>query len=420
MTVSTTLNKAQFDGSGSTGPFTFNFRFLDNSHIVVIKTASSVDTTLTETTDYTLTGAGSYSGGSITLDTALAVGETLTVYRYVPYTQSTDFRNQSAFFAELHEDQFDILTMQAQQLAEAVERSVKVPITSDETPDDYLLTEIQAAATDAASSASEAAGYLDQFTDLYLGSHATEPATDNDGNALAEGAVYWNSTEKNHYTHDGSVWVPWGGNPPDGDKGDVVVSSSGAVWTVQSAEACTGNAATATAAQTNAFRTATSAAQSSIGAKIIGYDDCYLYNNTIDWGLYSTTGGTMCAYNRAAGTHHFYGNAATATTADGLASGADLSGLTQFARSLATNGYQKLPSGLILQWGVDTRNTDSAYTLLFAITFPNACFGVFVNRQTPDKEHPMSAAAITTSSFQIDRCDAIDGTETINWFAIGY
>jgi hypothetical protein len=41
-------------------------------------------------------------------------------------------------------------------------------------------------------------------------------------------------------------------------------------------------------------------------------------------------------------------------------------------RSLSTNGYQKLPGGLIVQWG--HQNGDGAVT--FPIAFPNACFTV--------------------------------------------
>lgn len=51
--------------------------------------------------------------------------------------------------------------------------------------------------------------------------------------------------------------------------------------------------------------------------------------------------------------------------------------LGQFVNSLTTNGYAKLPNGLILQWGSGTVGALGAGTTLvasvFPITFPNAC-----------------------------------------------
>jgi hypothetical protein len=131
MTVSTTATKATFNGSWSTGPFTFSFRFFANSEIAVIKTSvAGVDTTLTETTHYTLTGATSYTGGSITLGTALASGETLTVVRTLPFTQEIDLRNQGAFFAETIEEGFDRVTMLVQQLDEILGRTPSMAVTA--------------------------------------------------------------------------------------------------------------------------------------------------------------------------------------------------------------------------------------------------------------------------------------------------
>lgn len=52
----------------------------------------------------------------------------------------------------------------------------------------------------------DTAALLDQFDDRYLGSKATEPTLDNDGNALQEGALYWDSTLKAMRVWDGASW----------------------------------------------------------------------------------------------------------------------------------------------------------------------------------------------------------------------
>lgn len=63
-------------------------------------------------------------------------------------------------------------------------------------------------ATAAASSATSAAASLDEFTDLYLGSKATDPTLDNDGDALQDGALYWNTTNDVLMVYDlgGTTW----------------------------------------------------------------------------------------------------------------------------------------------------------------------------------------------------------------------
>lgn len=126
MTVSTTLNKAIFNGSGSTGPFTFNFNFYDNDDIDVIKTSTlGVDTTLTEVTHYTLTGAGGDTGGSVTLATALNTGEKLTIMRVLDLVQGTALPNNGPFYAEVIETAMDYQTMLVQQIDETLDRAIR-------------------------------------------------------------------------------------------------------------------------------------------------------------------------------------------------------------------------------------------------------------------------------------------------------
>jgi hypothetical protein len=137
VTVQTTTNKALFTGPSITGPFTFNFRFFDNADIEVIRTTISTgaETTLTEgggANGYTLTGAGNYNGGSVTLNTALVEGsQILTVRRVLDVKQGTALRNQGSYFAELHEDMADRNTMVDQQQDEQIARSLQLQVSSD-------------------------------------------------------------------------------------------------------------------------------------------------------------------------------------------------------------------------------------------------------------------------------------------------
>lgn len=57
----------------------------------------------------------------------------------------------------------------------------------------------------------------------------------------------------------------------------------------------------------------------------------------------------------------------------------------EFLASQLANGYQKLPSGLIIQWGVasNTNNLGAGYSrITFPIAFPNTCLSVSVNGLT--------------------------------------
>ena len=62
-------------------------------------------------------------------------------------------------------------------------------------------------ASNAATSATSAAASYDSFDDRYLGAKSSAPSTDNDSNALVEGALYWNSSSDNMFAWDGSAWA---------------------------------------------------------------------------------------------------------------------------------------------------------------------------------------------------------------------
>lgn len=62
-------------------------------------------------------------------------------------------------------------------------------------------------ASAAAASAAAAAASYDSFDDRYLGAKASDPSTDNDGNALVTGALYWNTASNILRAWSGSAWV---------------------------------------------------------------------------------------------------------------------------------------------------------------------------------------------------------------------
>lgn len=129
MTISSTTSRMDYSGNGVTTIFPYTFKVFDASHLVVVKTdAAGVETTLVLTTDYTVSDVGADAGGNVTCTTAPASGTTLAIERTVPFTQTTDVKNQTTFFPEVHEDVFDRLMMATQQIWRSITRSMRQPV----------------------------------------------------------------------------------------------------------------------------------------------------------------------------------------------------------------------------------------------------------------------------------------------------
>lgn len=128
MTVQTTTLRADYTGNGTTTAFTVPFYFLDNTHVLVIRTQISTGTatTLALTTDYTMSGAGVGAGGTVTCLVAPTSDQKISILRNVPLTQLTHYVDNDPFPAASHEKALDQLTMEVQQLQEAISRSIKI------------------------------------------------------------------------------------------------------------------------------------------------------------------------------------------------------------------------------------------------------------------------------------------------------
>ena len=68
-------------------------------------------------------------------------------------------------------------------------------------------TGAQSAQTAAETARDQTLAVYDSFDDRYLGTKASDPALDNDGNALVAGALYFNSTSGTMKLYTGSAWV---------------------------------------------------------------------------------------------------------------------------------------------------------------------------------------------------------------------
>lgn len=128
MTVSTVVDHNDYTGNGVTTSFPYTFRIFKKTDLAVsVIDLSENITVLVLDTDYTVTNAGGYNGGNVVLTAPLATGWQISIARELEPTQETDLRNQGKFFAEVHEDAFDKLTMLIQQVGSMFRLALRKP-----------------------------------------------------------------------------------------------------------------------------------------------------------------------------------------------------------------------------------------------------------------------------------------------------
>lgn len=95
----------------------------------------------------------------------------------------------------------------------------------------------------------------------------------------------------------------------------------------------------------------------------------------------------------------------------------------EFDASLAASGYQKLPSGLIVQWGAATSNNASDQGVTFPIAFPTAFRTVVLtpvnNAASPTCFGSIGAASVSGFNFSLRNTAGSRVIEFAYWMAIG-
>ena len=135
--------------------------------------------------------ASSASSASTSASTAQGGATTATTQAGIATTQATNASNSATAAAT---SAANAATSEANALASKNAASVSE-------------ANAGASAVSAASSAATAAALLDNFDDRYLGAKASDPALDNDGNALLVGALYFNTTDGVMKIYTSSGWI---------------------------------------------------------------------------------------------------------------------------------------------------------------------------------------------------------------------
>jgi len=128
MTIATTTSRTETAGDDIVTEFTFPYLFFadDDLTVIVVTDADGSEATQTLNTDYTVAGAGVAAGGTVTMTTAPATGETLVILRQEQFTQGLDLVENDPFPSDQVEEALDKLTMLCQQLNTEVSRSAKL------------------------------------------------------------------------------------------------------------------------------------------------------------------------------------------------------------------------------------------------------------------------------------------------------
>jgi len=123
MTVSSTTNRISYSCNGWQKEFPFNFKiFAKTDLIVILCDSEGKETTLTLTTDYTVSAGLWPTGGTVTTVKAYAEENTLVIIREMPPTQDVDYVENDSFPAETHEEGLDRGVMLIQEIIEKLGR----------------------------------------------------------------------------------------------------------------------------------------------------------------------------------------------------------------------------------------------------------------------------------------------------------
>lgn len=261
------INRITYSGNGNATEFAYQFKILDRTDIKVLLTdADGKEKLLTK--DYYVDvekNVVRYPGYAVGAEVpeserpaVLPTGWKLTIYREVPVTQETDLPDQYPF--NQVEAIGDKLTMIAQQLTDAANRSLKVNISKSADVDTTIpwengksfrisddgtkieLTEdpakvlptAQSLAAAAAKSESNAKAYMDTTKDLSENVNVFVPSVD------ADGTLTW--TNKAGLDNPAAVNV----KGAKGDKGDQGIQGPRGLQGEQGVQGPAGNAATIT------------------------------------------------------------------------------------------------------------------------------------------------------------------------------
>jgi len=120
--INESTGRIQYTATSGQTVFVYDFVIFTEADLVVIQEGA----TLTYLTDYTITGVGNGTGGTVTLTVGATVGDTVTIYRDTTIARSSQYNPDGRFDAAPLERDFDKITTILQELKRDSNRTVKL------------------------------------------------------------------------------------------------------------------------------------------------------------------------------------------------------------------------------------------------------------------------------------------------------
>jgi hypothetical protein len=174
------------------------------------KTASQTAKTAAETAETNASGSATSASSSSTsasgsASTATTKAATATTQASTATTKASEASTSATNSASSASSADTSATTATTKAATATTKASKASTSaSNASSSASSATTAQSAAESARDSALAA---FDSFDDRYLGQKSSDPTTDNDGNTLVAGTLYFNTTSDSMFVYEGSTWV---------------------------------------------------------------------------------------------------------------------------------------------------------------------------------------------------------------------
>jgi len=157
--LTTTDRRVQYTGDDQTKEFTFDFRVWDESQIKVYQANEDEAWSETDITDQCEVKINDDNTGTVKFTSAPKAGVTIAIVREMPFIQEDEYINGTRFNPEEIEDRFDQDCAERQELLDGLDRAIKVPNTSTQTPEEVYETLVGGSAL--------IQSYINELTEIY-------------------------------------------------------------------------------------------------------------------------------------------------------------------------------------------------------------------------------------------------------------